>query len=137
MPTLTKLKNSKLLALILGLLILGELVFMLNFNEKFHAWYLDVFYNRIENNLDCESLPFYATVEKQFKIRADLVKKVKSVPGVVDFYPEQITCKIYDGGLEFIKGDAALIYSSRSAKNKAREILGKDFMGLPYRGEKK
>ena len=92
-------------------------------------------YNRRENFLACENLSFYPQVQQTFILHAAVAAKVKAVAGVADFYPELNKCKIVDGGTEFFKGQAVLVYRNRTARKQAEQIIGKDFFGIPYRGE--
>lgn len=130
-----KILHPKIIGTVLALLILGEGIFLLSNVVAVKIWFNRVAYNRIENYIDCEKLPFFPNVEKQFKNHKDVVASVKNIPGVADFYPEKIECKLYDQGLTFIKGDAVLTYKSRSARASAQQVLGKDFFSIPYRGE--
>jgi hypothetical protein len=90
--------------------------------------------DRREHFLDCEHLPFFAQVEKVFSQHANVVAQVKVLPGVTSFEPEKVVCKIYEGGMIFIKGDAVLVYKGRATRKQAENIIGKDFFGMPYRG---
>ena len=90
--------------------------------------------DRREHFLDCEQLPFNVQVEKAFNQHPGAVDQVKAINGVVDFRPEAIPCKNYEGGLEFIKGDALLIYKNRAARSAAEKVLGNNFFGILYRG---
>lgn len=87
-----------------------------------------------ENYIDCEHLAFYPLVEKTFAQHQDLADKVKAIPGVTNFLPEQIKCKLYEGGMEFVKGQTVLEYKNRAARTQAEKLIGKDFFGIPYRG---
>lgn len=108
--------------------------FFVAWNPVKAAW-ASLVRNRRDVYLDCEHLPFNALVEKTFSKHSDIVDKVKAVPGVRGFAPEEIRCRNYEGGIEFIKGDALLTYNSRAARTQAEAILGKDFFGMAYRGE--
>ena len=98
------------------------------------AW-VSLVYDRRENFLNCEDFPFYPQVQKVFAQHPDAVNKIKAVPGVAGFFPEENRCRIYEGGMQFIKGQAVLEYQNRSARAQAEKIIGKDFFGIPYRGE--
>ena len=129
------LRIGKIISIILIIAaIVAGIYFFANWRPVKIAW-ADLIHNRRETFLDCEELPFYPQVDKAFSQHPDIVNKVKAVPGVTGFVPEELKCKIFDGGTEFIKGDAVLTYSSRAAKTAAEKILGKDFFGLVYRGQ--
>jgi hypothetical protein len=116
-----------------GMIIAGAYL-IVNLRPVKIAW-ASLFYDSRENFLDCENLPFYPLVQKAFAGHADVVSKIKAVPGVANFYPEQNRCKILEGGSEFFKGQAVLVYKSRKARSQAENIIGKDFFGIPYRGQ--
>lgn len=95
------------------------------------AW-AETFENRVEHFSDCEHLPFYPQVEKAFAQHADVVAKVRAG---AEFAPQRIECKNFEGGILFIKGQALLKYNGKDERKQAQEILGKDFFGIPYRGQ--
>lgn len=98
------------------------------------AW-ASVILNNREHFLSCEQLPFFPEVEKAFREHQDAAEKVTAIAGVVDFSPQKIKCTNFQGGIEFIKGQALLKYKSRSARGQAESLIGKDFFRMPYRGE--
>jgi hypothetical protein len=91
-------------------------------------------HDRRETYVDCEHLPFYGQVLKSASQHGDVIAKVKGISGVSDFVSENLSCKIYDGGSEFVKGDFLLTYKTRAARQAAEKIIGPDFFGIPYRG---
>ncbi len=129
------LRIGKIISVILIIAaIVAGIYFFANWRPVKIAW-ADLIHNRRETFLDCEELPFYPQVDKAFSQHQGIVNKVKAVSGVMGFAPEELKCKIFDGGTEFIKGDVVLTYNSRAAKTETEKILGKDFFGIAYRGE--
>jgi hypothetical protein len=123
---------------IVGIIVLAGLVaagiyFFVTWRPVKIVW-ASLIYDRRENFVDCQHLPFYPQVEKAFLAHGDIVQKVRQIPGVENFYFVKIECKIYDGGTTFLKGQGELEYKKRSAKNSAEKIIGNNFFGIPYRG---
>jgi hypothetical protein len=129
-----KLSHKKLLATVLLLLILAEAFFLLSQNVAVKKAWASIVFDKREHYIDCEHLPFYELAQKAFGQHQDIVNKVKAIPGVVDFFPEENRCKIYEQGTQFVKGQAVLIYKNRPARKQAENIIGKDFFGIPYSG---
>jgi hypothetical protein len=97
------------------------------------AWASVVLDNR-EHYLDCYSLPFYPQVEKALKEHADIAEKLKQL-GAGEVLPQENKCKGWQGGIEFIKGDILIKYSSHSQRLAIEKLIGDNFFGIPYRGE--
>ncbi len=110
--------------------------FGLNYRPN-KIWLASAISNKREHFLACEELPFYPQVQKVFAQHQDAVLKVKDIEGVTDFRFEMMPCKIYEGGIQFIKGDAVLEYISREARSQAEKNIGQNFFGMPYRGIQK
>ncbi len=140
-PELPKEQNSfswkrtgkTIFAILLLAVVATGVYFFVTYNPVKIAW-ASIAHNRREHFTDCEHLPFYGQVEKAFIQHKDIVDKVKAVPGVVDFKPEEHWCKIFEQGTQFVKGNGLLIYSSKAARTEAEKIIGKDFFGFPYHG---
>jgi hypothetical protein len=126
--------SKKSLVIILFLFIFAETIFLLNQNPDVKKTWASIIFDKREHYTDCEHLPFKVSVQKAFDRHQDMVNKVKAVPGVVDFFSEENRCKIFEQGTQFIKGQAVLVYKSRSARKQAENLIGKDFFGIPYRG---
>ena len=120
-------------SIVLAGIIIAGIYLVANLRAVKIAW-ASVIHNRIEHELTCYDLPFYPHLQKVVTDHADVVAKVKGIPGVADFFPENIHCMSYEGNEYFIKGDLALTYSNRTARQAAEKIIGKDFFGIPYRG---
>ncbi|MDE2312171.1 MAG: hypothetical protein KGJ93_03770 [Patescibacteria group bacterium] len=127
--------RRKLLSGGLVLFILANAIYCLSYWPAAKIVWASVIHNRREHLVDCEHLPFFPQVQKAFSVHQDLTAKVLAINGVAGFEPEQLTCKIYDQGLEFIKGDVLLTYRSRAARAAAERLLGQNFFGIPYRGQ--
>jgi hypothetical protein len=113
--------------------VIGGVYFVMNLRQVKVAA-ADVLHDSRENYLDCEHMTFYMAVQKAFSKHPDTVNAVRAIPGVINFRPEEIKCKLYDQGMLFVKGQAVLEYKDRAARTKAESLLGKDFFGVPYRG---
>lgn len=122
------------LIIILLILILAEAVFLLSQSLAVKKAWASIIFDKREHYTDCEHLPFYVSVQKAFSQHPEIVNKVRAIPGVMDFFPEENRCKIFEQGTQFIKGQAVLVYKSRSARKQAETLIGKDFFGIPYRG---
>ena len=124
----------KILGALLLLIILAEAVFLLSQNLGVRIAWASIVYDRREHYLDCEHLPFYGQVQKAAAMHQDVISSVKGISGVSGFQAESISCKIYDGGTEFIKGDFVLTYKTRAARQQAEKLIGPNFFSMPYRG---
>lgn len=127
-------RSRKFMGIILMLLVLAEAVFLLGQNLKAKIAWASIVFDKREHYIDCEHLPFYVQAQKAFLEHSDVVAKVKAVSGVTDFRPQENKCKIFEGGIQFIKGQAVLEYKNRAARAKAEKIIGQDFFGIPYQG---
>lgn len=124
----------KIVAWVAGIgIIIGGAYFFITSRPAKILW-ADWFHDRRENFLDCVDLPFYQQALDAFSKNSDVVTKVKSTSGIINFYPEKIRCDSSLGNYYFNKGQAVLVYKDRTAREAAQKILGKDFFGIPYRG---
>ncbi len=87
-----------------------------------------------EHYLDCYELPFYPQAQKAILAHQDAVEKLKKL-GAFEVSVEEIKCKGWDGGMEFVKGDIKIQYNTHSQRVAIEKFLGKTFFGIPYKGE--
>src|ERR1700690_3475844 len=134
MPTFSWKRIFKVVGVVVlaGIIVTG-IYLTANLRPVKIAW-ASMVHNRIEHELSCYDLTFYPHVQKVFADHADIAAKVKNLPGVTDFAPENIHCENYEGNGYFVKGDLVLTYQNRAARQAAEKILGKNFFGIAYRG---
>ncbi|MDR3643363.1 MAG: hypothetical protein P4L74_07115 [Candidatus Doudnabacteria bacterium] len=125
----------KVTGVIVGIaLIAGGAYFFVTWRAVRAAW-ANIALDRKENYLSCYDLPFALQVSQNIAKHQDVIDKVKSIAGVNDFYAEQVKCYTSTPGTYFIKGDMVLSYQNRQARKQAESLIGKDFFGIPFRGE--
>ena len=108
-------------------------VFFLISSRRFQIAWASAVYDRHEHYLDCYGLAFYPQVQKALAQHADVVKKLKSA-GAEQVTANEIKCQGFVGGIQFVKGDILITYSSRSQRQAIEKIIGDNFFGIPYRG---
>ena len=136
-PPKVKFSFLRVNKILLGALVLiGVLVggsFLASSRTVKIAWASIILDNR-EHYLDCYSLPFYPQVEKALADHADIVEKIQAL-GTEQVNAVQIKCKGWDGGIEFIKGDILIEYSTHNQRAAIEKLVGDNFFGIPYRGK--
>lgn len=104
--------------------------------KQFRIAYASIIHNNIEHFTDCYGLPFFPQVEKAMNEHMDIVDRLKSA-GAISVTAEKLVCKGWDGGIELIKGDMLIQYKDGQSKSSIVNVIGDNFFGIPYRGEKK
>lgn len=98
------------------------------------SFWADWVLNKHEHYLDCYDLPFNVEVEKAVAKHQKEIKEIVDL-GAVNVKPISIKCKVWEQGIEFVKGDLLINFHTRSQKNAIEKYLGKTFFGVPYRLE--
>ena len=110
----------------------GGVYFIVTFRPVKIAWASLVLDNR-EHFFTCEQLPFYPQVQKALSVHADVVANLKGA-GAFEVKPNLIKCKNFEGGIEFMKGDIEIDYSTHQQRQAVEKLIGDNFFGIPYRG---
>jgi len=82
----------------------------------------------------CYELPFYEQVQSQLSKHADILDKLKQTGAEIE--PEKIECSGYPGGIVFLKGDLQISYKTHQQRRQIEKIIGDNFFGIAYRGNK-
>lgn len=87
-----------------------------------------------EHFLPCEDLPFYTQVKKALREHGDVAETIGKISGA-EVQAREIKCQIVPGGMEYIKGDIGIYYSSHDQREQIEKLIGDNFFGIPWTGK--
>lgn len=105
-------------------------------SKQFKIAYASFILDNREHYTDCYGLPFFPQVEKAITEHGDIIDKLKAV-GAESVTAEKLVCKGWDGGIELVKGDLLIHYNTHENREDIEKLIGDNFFGIPYRGEKR